>query len=84
MLSGRRHRWIGKTRNNAIDIGPAREVAILGIVIRLLHILDARRNRDRAAQMISKSRHALEVGKGVQRQIHFAGRAAILVTIYFF
>ncbi len=71
-------------RNDHVDVGPAREVAVLRVVVGPLHVVDARRNRDGAAQMLAAPGQAGEVGQRVERQVDLAGRAAELVAAHAF
>ncbi len=70
--------------NHHVDIGTAREVAVLGVVVSPLHVFDARRNGNRAAQVRAGSGHTFEIGQGVERHVHFAGGTAELIAINFF
>ena len=84
MLARRRDRGIGQRGNDHVNVRTAGEVAVLGVVVGALHVFDAGRNRNRAAQMSARSGDGLEVRQRVERQIHFAGRPAILVAVYVF
>ena len=83
VLARRRDRRIGQARDHHVDVGPARVAAVLGVVVGALHVIDAGRNRDRAAQVLAFSRHAGEVGQRVEREVHFARRAAEFVALHF-
>ena len=51
MLARRRERRVGQARNHDVDVRTPREAAVLRVVVGALHVLDARRHRDRAAQV---------------------------------
>ena len=80
MLAWRSDTRISEARNDDIDVRLARKAAVLGVVVGALHILDAGRNGNRAAEMSAGAGQAFEIGKGVEREIYFAGRAAVFVT----
>ncbi len=74
--------------NDDIDVRLARKVAVLRVVVGALHVLDARRNRNRAAEMRSpEPGETLEIGKKKkniaqveQRDSLLPGRAAEFVA----
>src|SRR5437870_12994431 len=84
MLAWRSHRRIGQRRDDHVDVRAAGEIAVLGVVVSLLHIFHAGRNRNRAAQMRAWSGHALEIRQAVQREIYFSRRPAEFVAADFF
>ena len=84
VLARRRDGRIGQRGNDHVDVGTAREVAVLGVVVGALHVVDAGRDRDRAAQVRARPGQALEVRQRVERQVHLARRAAELVAAHFF
>ena len=84
VLARRRDRWIRQARNHDVDIRPPREVAVFRVVVRPLHVLDARRNRNRAPQVRAGARETSKIRQRFQRQIHLAGRPAKLVTPHVF
>src|SRR5580700_667431 len=80
VLARRSDTRIREAGDDDIDVRFARKAAILGVVIGTLHILDAGRNGNRAAQMSARAGQAFEIGKSVEREIYFAGRAAVFVA----
>src|SRR5689334_5306501 len=81
VLARRRERRIGERRDDHVDVRAAREPSVLGVVVRTLHVLDGRRDRDRAAQVGSRTGHALEVGERVEREVDLPRGAAELVAL---
>ena len=84
VFSRRRKRRIGERRNHHVDVGMRRPVAVFRFVVGLLHVLDAGRDRHRAAQVRADSRHALEIRQAVERHVDLAGRSAELVALHAF
>jgi len=80
VLARRRDARIGETRDDDIDVRLARKIAVLRVVVGALHVLGARRNGNRAAKMCAGAGEALEIWKCVEREIYFAGGAAVFVT----
>src|SRR5579859_1927523 len=66
--------------NDNVDVGLARKIAVFRIVVGAFHVLDAGRNGNRAAEMSAGAGQTLEIGEGIEREIHFAGRAAEFVA----
>ena len=84
MLSGRGDRRIGQRRNHHVDIRTPRKIAVLRVIVGAFHVFDTGRNRNRSAQVSAGAGHTLEVGQRIQREVHLAGRTAILVAVYIF
>ncbi len=80
VLARRRDAGIGQRRDDDVDVGLSREAAVLRLVVGPLHVVDARRDRDGAAQVRSGARQAGEVRQRVEREVHLARRAAELVA----
>ena len=80
MFSRRRDGRIGERGNHHVNVGAAGKFAVLGLVVGALHIFHRRRNGNRAAQMMARAGQAGEIGQPVEREIHFAGGAAIFVA----
>src|SRR5713226_7204973 len=72
VFARRRDRWISETGNYYVDVRTARVATILGIVISALHVFDAGRNRDRAAQVRSRAGQRLEIRQGVEREVYLS------------
>ncbi len=72
--------WIGQAGNDDINVRLARKMAVLRVVIGALHVFDAGRNGNRTAEMRAGAGQALEIGKRVKREIHFARRTSELVA----
>ena len=51
VLARRRDRRIGQARDHHVDVGLARVAPVLRLVVGALHVVDARRDRHRAAQV---------------------------------
>ena len=83
VLARRRDRRVGQAGNHHVDVRPARVAPVLGIVVGALHVIDAGRNRNCAAQMLPFSGHAGEVGQRIEREVHLARRAAVFVALHF-
>ncbi len=73
MLARRRHTWVDHGGDDHIDIRSLGEIAVLGLVVGPLDIIDARADRDRSAQVCAYARQACQVGEGIQRQVDLAG-----------
>ena len=56
VLARRRDRRIGEARDHHVDVRPPREAPVLRLVVGALHVVDARRDRDRAAQVRAGAR----------------------------
>src|ERR1044072_3658539 len=61
-----------------------REPSVLRIVVGVFHVVDARRDRDRAAQVRPGTRQAGEAWQRIERQVDLAGRGAKFVAAYAF
>ncbi len=59
-------------------------MSIFRVVVGAFHVLDAGRERHGSAQVSAFAGHALEVRQAVEREIHFAGGAAVLVAANLF
>ena len=63
---------IDHRRDDDVHVRVTGELAVLGVVVGVLQVVDARADGDRAAQVRPHTRHACEVGQLVERQIHLA------------
>ena len=82
VLAGRRHRRIGQRRNHHVHVRAPRKPPVLRIVVGALHVVDAGRDRDRAAQMRSGAGKRREVRQRVEREVHLSGRAAESIALH--
>ena len=82
VFARRRDRRIGERRDHHVDVRPPRELAVLRLVVGALHVVDARRDRDRAAQVRPLARQAREIRQRVEREVHLARRSAELVAAH--
>ena len=82
-LPGKGNRRIGQRWNHHVNVWTRRELSVLRIVVGALHVLHAWRNGDCASQVSALAGHALEIRQGLEGHIHFARRAAELITIDF-
>src|SRR5689334_19606873 len=53
VLAGRRHRRVDERRDDHVDVGLAAEPVVLGVVVRLLHLLDGWAEADGTAEMLA-------------------------------
>ena len=83
MFAGRRNGRIGERGNDHINVRTPREVAVLGVIVGPLHVLDTGRDRDGAAQVRAGARQAFEVRQRIQRKIHLTGGPPELITVNF-
>src|SRR5258708_5455491 len=67
VFAGRRDAGISDTGNDHVDVGPARQTAVLGVVVSALHIFHTGRNGDSAAKMRAGARETLEIRERVER-----------------
>src|SRR4029077_4736136 len=72
VLAGRRDAGIGEAGDNDIDVGLARKIAVLRVVVGALHVLDAGRNGNSAAEVSARAGQALEIGKRIKSKIYLA------------
>src|SRR3954470_6261690 len=79
VFAWRRDGGIGQRWNDHVHIGTARKLAVLRLVVGALHVIDARRDRDRAAQVRTLARLAGKVRQRIQREVHLPRRSAVLV-----
>ena len=79
-------RWsyarIRQARYDHIDVGSAGEMAVLGVVVSALHVLDARGDRNRAAKVRAGPGHGFEIGEAVESDVHFAGGPTIFIAAH--
>ena len=80
MLARRRHARVDHGRDFHVHVGALREAAELGVVVRLLQVVDTGADPDHALQE-GRVLHGRELGCGVKRQIHLARRAAELELV---
>ena len=80
VFTGRRDAGIGEAGNDHINVRAARVVPVFGVVVGALHVLHAGRNGDGAAKMSARTGQAFEIGKRVECEIDFSGRAAKFVA----
>src|ERR1700688_3988549 len=80
VFARRRYAWIRQAGDDDIDVGLAREIAVLRVVIGALHVLDAWRNGDRAAEMSTETGEALKIREPVERKVYLAGGAPEFVA----
>ena len=80
VLAGRRDARIGEAGDDDIDVGFARKIAVLRVVVGALHVLDAGGDGNCASKMRAGTGQALEIGKRIEREIYFAGGAAVFVA----
>ena len=80
VLARRCHGRIGQAGNDDVDVGPARVVPVFRFVVGALHVLDARRDRNGAAQVTAGAWKAAEVGQAVQGEVDLSRGAAKLVA----
>src|SRR5260370_5202434 len=80
VFAGRGDAGIRDTGDDYVDVGPARKVAVLGVVVSALHVVHAGRNGNCAAKMRAGGGETFEIGKRVEREIDFAGGAAKFVA----
>ncbi len=67
--------------NHDVHVRVPRELAVLGVVVGALEVVDARADRDRAAEVRAVAGQAGEVRQPDQREVHLARRAAELVAL---
>src|SRR5439155_14663937 len=79
VLARRRYGRIGERRNHHVDVRPPREFAVLRLIVGALHVVDAWRNRVRAAQVRTRTGQAREIGQRAEGEVHLARRSAELV-----
>src|SRR4030095_367028 len=80
IFSRRRYRRVSQTRYHHVDVWTPREATILCFIVRTLHVIDARRNRNLSAQMSARPGNRVEIRETVEREIYLTRRAAVLVT----
>src|SRR6476659_9129015 len=73
VVARRRHRGIDQGGDDHVDVGTRRRTAVLRVVVGVLDVVDARRERDRAAEPLTRARLARELGQTVEREVHLAG-----------
>ena len=56
VLARRRDARVGQARDHHVDVGTAREIAVFRVVVGALHVFDAGRDGDCAAQMRARAR----------------------------
>ena len=54
VLAGRRHRRVDQGRDDHVDVRPAAEAAVLGVVVGLLHVVERRAEADGAAEVLAR------------------------------
>src|SRR6266511_4369773 len=81
VLAGRRHARIDHRGEHDVHVGPARELAVLRVVVRALDIVEAGTDRERTAVLPADARHAAEAGQRIERQVHLARRTAELEAL---
>src|SRR5439155_13247599 len=82
VLPGRCNRGIRKAWNHDINIRMSREPAILRLIVGALHIFDGWRDRNRPTQMRPCPWKTFEIRQGIEREIHFSGRAAKFISLH--
>ena len=81
VLARRRDRRIGQRRDHHVHVRPPRELAVLRLVVGALHVVDARaRSRSRRAGAARRPACTVKFGQRVEREVHLARRAAVLVA----
>ena len=80
MLAGGGQGVVAERRDHDVEIWPARKASRLGIVVGALHVLDAGRDRDRAAQVRAWPGQRRELRQRVERQVDLRRRAPIAKT----
>ena len=75
VLAGRRHRRVDQGRDDHVDVRPAAPVAVLGVVVGALHVVDRGAEADRPAQVLADAGQAREVGQAIDGQVDLARRA---------
>jgi hypothetical protein len=68
VLAGRRHRRVDEGRDDHVDVGLGAEPVVLRVVVGLLHLVEARREGDRPAEVLADAGQAREVGQPIDRQ----------------
>ena len=81
VLAGRSEGGVRQGRDDHVDVGTPGEAAVLGVVVGALHVLDRRRDRDRATQVRPVAGQRPELGQGVEREVDLARRAPELVAL---
>src|SRR5713101_8906798 len=82
VFARRRDARIGEAGNHHINVWTAGVAAVFGIVVGAFHVVHARRNGNRAAKMRALAGQAFEIGKLIESQIDFAGRAPKFVAAH--
>ena len=72
MFARRRDAGIGQAGDDHINVGLARKIAVLCVVVGALHVFDAGRNGNRAAKMSPGAGQTFEIGQRIESEIHFA------------
>src|SRR5277367_5053220 len=82
VLAWRSYARVRQARYDHIDVGSTREMAILGVVVGALHVLDARRDRNRATKVRAGPGYGFEIGETIESNVHFAGGPTIFIAPY--
>ena len=80
VLAWRGHCRIDERWDDHIDVGPLREIAVLGLVVSLFKVLNARRNGYIAIEVRTFPGAAGKIGKPVDSEVHLAGAATEFVV----
>ena len=84
MFAWGRDGWIGEARDHHIDVGALGKFTVLGLIVGALHIFDAGGDRHCAAEVAACAWQARKFRQAIEREIYFAGGAAIFVAADFF
>ena len=60
-------RRVGERRDHHVDVGSARELPVLCLVVGAFHIVHAGRDRERPSEMSSRARTTREIGQRIER-----------------
>src|SRR5712691_10834909 len=82
VFARRRDARIGEAGNHHVNVRTAGVAAVLGVVVGAFHVVRARRNGNCAAKMRALAGQAFEIGKLIESQIDFAGRAPEFVAAH--
>ncbi len=70
VLARRRDAWVGKARDHHVDVGTAREMTVLGVVVGALHVFDAGGDGHCAAKVRAGPGHGFEIEETIERDIY--------------
>ncbi len=74
MLAGRGHVGVDHRGNDDINIGFAREVAVFGVVVGALDVVEIGTHGDGSGQMTAEARPAGQLRRAIEGQVDFTRR----------